>query len=132
MRLSCGRRCVKLVISSPSARLFCVDPGRVCHTTEATLRTKETGQGNFVTNLIVILCLPSVFRFFVLLLLARSAQAMLETCHTSAGKKRYVAAFSDGLLRDWHSDGLASSSPSTTPPPTHVFDMEILGFQVDD
>jgi hypothetical protein len=56
-------------------------------------------------------------------------QAMLETCHTSAGKKRYVAAFSDGLLRDWHSDGLAPSSPS---PPTHVFDMEILGFQVDD
>jgi len=102
-------------------------PGRVCHTAEATLRTKETSRGNLVTHLIVILCLPSVL--FLLLPLARSVQAMLETCHTSAGKKRYVAAFSDGLLRDWHSDGLAPSSPS---PPTHVFDMEILGFQVDD
>jgi len=72
---------------------------------------------------------PAVFFFATL---ARCAQAMLETCHTTAGKKRFVAAFPDGLLRDWHSDGLAPSSPSPTPPPTHVFDMEILGFQVDD
>ena len=39
-------------------------PGRVCHTAEATLRTKETSRGNLVTHLIVILCLPSVFFFF--------------------------------------------------------------------
>ena len=67
MRLSCGRRFASslsflhlLLGCSVLTQCF---PGRVRHTAEATLRTKETGRGNFVTNLIVILCLPSVFCF---------------------------------------------------------------------
>ena len=67
MRLSCGRRCASS-LSFLHLVLGCYVltqcfPGRVCHTAEATLRTKETGRGNLVTHLVVILCLPSVFFF---------------------------------------------------------------------